>query len=142
MTAPRPFTRPWAEALRDAINASEAYRTAAASWTWPVAMVLEATPELGYPVDVAVEFDLNCGTCAAVRILDPTAVTAPYVLRAPYAAWKRIVRGVVDPVMAVALRQVKLHGPLGTLMLHASAAKALVACAREVSTHFPDDGLD
>jgi putative sterol carrier protein len=139
VTASRPFTQDWADALYCAINSSDAYRAAAAHWTWPIAMVLDAAPALGYPADVAVEFTLDRGTCTAVRILAPSAVTAPFVLHAPYAVWKRIVRGLTDPVMAVALRQVRLQGPLATLMLHAAAAKALVACAREVPTHFPDD---
>jgi putative sterol carrier protein len=135
----RPFTLPWADALRDAINTSEAYRVAAVNWTWPVALVLAAAPEFGYADDTAVEFDLDRGTCTAVRVVAPTAVTAPFVLRAPYAVWKRIVRGVTDPVMAVVLRQITLQGSLGTLMLHAGAAKALVFCARAVPTHFPDE---
>lgn len=139
MTHPRPFSQPWADALRDAINADQAYRVAARTWTWPVALVLEAAPALGYPVDTAVEFDLDRGTCTAVRVLDPSAATAPFVLRAKYAAWKRIVRGALDPLMAVALRHVTLHGSLTTLMLHAGAAKALIACARTVPTHFPDE---
>jgi putative sterol carrier protein len=136
---PTPFTQPWADALREAINADQAYRVAARTWTWPVALVLEAAPALGYPVDTAVEFDLDRGHCTAVRVLDPSAATAPFVLRAPYEAWKRIVRGALDPVMAVALRQVTLHGSLTTLMMHAGAAKALIACARTVPTHFPDE---
>jgi putative sterol carrier protein len=139
VTHPRPFTQSWADALHRAINADEGYRTAATNWTWPVALVLEAEPTLGYPADTAVEFDLNRGTCASVRVLDPSATTAPFVLRAPYAVWKRIVHGALDPVMAVALRQVTLRGSLSTLMLHAGAAKALVACARLVPTHFPDE---
>lgn len=139
MKHPAPFTQPWADALRDAINADHAYRVAARTWTWPVALVLEAAPALGYPVDTAVEFDLDRGACTAVRVLDPSATTAPFVLRAQYAAWKRIVRGALDPVMAVALRHVTLHGSLTTLMLHAGAAKALIACARTVPTHFPDE---
>ena len=139
MKHPTPFTQPWADALRDAINADQAYRVAARTWTWPVALVLEAAPALGYPVDTAVEFDLDRGACTAVRVLDPSATTAPFVLRGQYAAWKRIVRGALDPVMAVALRHVTLRGSLTTLMLHAGAAKALIACARTVPTHFPDE---
>lgn len=104
-----------------------------------MALVLEAEPSLGYPADTAVEFDLSHGTCSAVRVLEPSAATAPFVLRASYAVWKRIVHGALDPVMAVALRQVTLRGSLSTLMLHAGAAKALVACARLVPTHFPDE---
>ncbi|MHB8838402.1 MAG: SCP2 sterol-binding domain-containing protein [Gemmatimonadaceae bacterium] len=140
MTTPlRPFTQAWADALRIAINGDQAYRTAAANWTWPVALVLDAAPEFDYDVDTAVEFSLHRGTCTAVQVLDAAAVTAPIVLRAPYAVWKRIVRGALDPVMAVVLRHVSLKGSLSTLMLHAGAAKALVACARMVPTHFPDE---
>lgn len=136
---PRPFTQAWADALHDAINADPAYRAAAARWTWPVALVLEATPDLGYPAECIVEFDLDRGTCTAVRMIERAALGAPFVLSASYAVWKRIVRGALDPVMAVALKQVALQGSLSTLMLHAGAAKALVACARTVPTHFPDE---
>ncbi len=139
MTLPRPFTTPWADALRVAISNDATYRAAASNWTWPVALVLEAAPELGYAADVAVEFDLDRGECTAVRVSEPPSVTAPFVLRAPYAVWKRIVRGTLDPVMAVAMRQVALQGSLSTLMMHAASAKALVVCARSVPTHFPDE---
>lgn len=139
MTLPRPFTQHWADALRQVINDDLEYRARAAAWTWPVALVLEANPALGYHEETAVQFELDRGTCTAVQVLAPATVTAPFVLRAPYAVWKRIVRGVTDPVMAVALRQVSLTGSLSTLMLHAGAAKALIACARRVPTLFPDE---
>jgi putative sterol carrier protein len=139
VTHPRPFTQAWADALREAINGDAAYQRAATTWTWPVALVLDAAPDLDYHADTAVEFTLDRGTCTAAQVLHPAAVTAPFVLRAPYAVWKRIVRGALDPVMAVALRHVSLKGSLTTLMLHAGAAKALIACARTVPTHFPDE---
>lgn len=139
MTSLRPFTQPWADALRHAINGDDAYRAAARGWTWPIALVLDAAPEFGYHAETAVQFELDRGDCTGVRVVEPAAITAPFVLRAPYAVWKRIVRGVTDPVMAVALRQVSLQGSLSTLMSHAGAAKALIACARRVPTHFPDE---
>lgn len=139
MTLLRPFTQPWADVLRTTINADLAYRAAASNWTWPVALVLEAAPELGYLDNTAVEFDLDRGTCTSVRVLTPLEVTAPFVLRAPYAVWKKVVQGFTDPVMAVALKNIAFEGSLSTLMMHAGAAKALVACARTVPTHFPDE---
>lgn len=139
MTLPLPFTQPWADALRAAINTDLAYRAAATSWTWSVAFILDAAPELGYSVDAAVEFDLHRGTCTAVRVLVPSAISAPFVLRAPYAVWKKVVKGLTDPVIAVALRRIAFEGSLATLMMHAGAAKALVACARSVPTRFPDE---
>ena len=139
MTAPRPFTQPWADALREALNTDAAYRKAAVHWTWPVLLVLDATPELGYPEPSAVRFDLDRGHCSAAQVVALDGADAPFVLRASYAVWKKVVHGTLDPVMAVALRQVRLQGSLTTLMLHAHAAKALVTCARSVPTHFPDE---
>ena len=139
MNAPHPFTQSWADSLKDAINASETYRTIAATWTWPVVLVLDATPAFGYADPAAVRLDLDRGTCIAARVVPVDDVAAPYVLRASYAVWKKVVRGRTDPVMAIALKQISLQGSLSTLMLHASSAKALVACARTVSTHFPDE---
>ena len=47
--------------IRDAVEADAAYRATATNWTWPVALVLEATPTLGYDEPVAVELALDRG---------------------------------------------------------------------------------
>lgn len=135
----RPFTIAWADALRESINDNATYKTAAAKWTWPVALVLDAHPDLGFPEPVAVELTLDRGTCHAAAIVAPAAVTAPFMLRASYATWKRIVQGQLDAVTAVTMGEVKFTGALTTLLLHVGAAKALVGCAQLVPTHFPDD---
>jgi putative sterol carrier protein len=139
VSAPHPFTQRWADLLKDAINASDTYRAVAGTWTWPVVLVLDATPAFGYADPAAVRFELDRGTCTSARMIPVDDAAAPFVLRASYAVWKRVVHGVTDPVMAIALRQIKLQGSLSTLMLHMSAAKALIACARTVPTHFPDE---
>lgn len=135
----RPFTPEWATALRSSILNDQSYRAAASRWTWPVALVLEATPALGYPTPVAVELGLDRGDCSSAEIREVEALTAPFVLRAPYETWKAIVRGSLDPLMAVTKGQVRVQGSLATLMMHARAATALVACARNVPTLFPDE---
>ena len=71
----RPFTQPWADALCEALNGDAAYRDAAARWAWPLAMVLEPTPALGYAEPVATELVLDHGTCRAATVLAPGAVT-------------------------------------------------------------------
>ena len=135
----RPFTTAWADALHGAINADAAYKAAASKWTWPVALVLEATPELGYPEPVAVELALDRGHCHSATVVAPDAVTAPFTLRASYAVWKRIVQGSLDAVTAVTMGEVKFQGALTTLLLHMKAAKALVGVAQQVPTQFPDE---
>lgn len=135
----RPFTVEWAAALRAEISASAAYRAAAAKWTWPMALVLEATPELGYPEAVAVELELHRGECRGAQIRTADAVSAPFVLRAAYVTWKAVATGTLDPLVGVARGLIKVHGSLTTLLMHASAATALCGCAQGVATRFPDE---
>jgi len=137
--AHRPFTPEWAAAFQDAIEADTNYRDLAAKWTWPVALVLDASPELGYPEPVAVELTLDRGRCHGAVIRHPDAVTAPFVLRAPYATWKLVMRGELDPLAGVTRGKIGVKGSLATLMMHARSASALCGCARAVPTRFPDE---
>jgi putative sterol carrier protein len=136
----RPFTADWATAFRDAIEVDASYREAAAKWTWPVALVMQAAPEFGYPDSVAVELTLDRGRCHAAEVRAADAVTAAIVLKAPYAIWKSVVQGELDPLLGVTRGKIAVKGSLATLMIHAKAATALVACARAVPTEFPDEG--
>lgn len=135
----RPFSPEWAAAFRDAVEADAAYRATAAAWTWPMALVLEAAPELGYPDAIAVELTLDRGRCHGAELRHPDAVTAPFVLRAAYATWKQVVQGALDPLAGVSRGRIAVTGPLMTLLLHARSASALCACARAVPTRFPDE---
>ena len=131
------FTASWAKAFREAINNDAGYREAGKGWTNPVALVVE--PGDALPLGVAVQLDLRLGVCHSAASLTPTAVNAPFVLSGDLATWKEVVGGAVDPLAAVARGKVKLtRGSLGTLMLNAKGAKALVACAQLVDTRWPD----
>ena len=135
----RPFTTAWADAFRTAIEADAGYRDAAAKWTWPVSLVLAPAPEFGYPDSVAVQLELDRGRCHAATITPAAEVSTPLVLTAPYAVWKSIVRGEMDPIAGVTRGKIAVRGSLATLMMHARAAAALVACAKAVPTEFPDE---
>lgn len=135
----RPFTSAWADAFRAAIEGDAAYRVAAAKWTWPVALVLQPAPEFGYPDAVAVELSLDRGRCHSADIRAADAVTAPIVLTAPYAVWKSVVQGELDPLAGVTRGKIAVQGSLAILMMHAKAASALVHCAKAVPTAFPDE---
>ena len=129
------FSPEWAGAFRDAVNADPAYRDAGAGWTHAVALVV--TPNDPAHDGIAVEVDLQGGVCLAAASLAASGVSAPFVLSADAAAWREILEG-ADPIMAIVRGRVTLtRGALGTLMLHARGAKALVACARAVETLWP-----
>lgn len=136
----RPFTRAWADAFCDAINASEPYRAAARDWARPVALVLEPAPALGYPAPVALRLDLAAGRCRGVDILPGGTVAADFVLTGPWEAWRALLTGQLDPVMALVRRRITARGSLATIVRYAGAARALIECAREVPTLFPDEG--
>lgn len=135
----RPFTAAWAAAFREILERSEAYRAAAARWTAPMALVLEATPQYGYDSAVAVELTLERGRCLDAVVQPRDAVSAPFVLSATYDVWKSVVRGTLDPIVAVTSGRISLRGSLTTLMLNARVPTALLECARLVPTDFPDE---
>jgi putative sterol carrier protein len=130
------FSPAWADALRQAVNADAGYRDAAARWTNPVALVVEAGT--GVEAGAAVQVDLVAGTCRSAESISPDAVTAPFVLSATLASWKRMLIDNLDPITAVAKGDIRLtRGSIGTLMLHARGAKALLQCARQIETAWP-----
>lgn len=143
MTAPDtrllPFTSPWAAALCAEIEGDAAYREASHGWRWPLALVLDRAPDLGFPGDVAVQLKLDRGRCLGADVRPAAKVDATFALRGPYATWKRVVRGELDPVIGVMKGELKLTGSIGTLMMHTRSAKALVECARRVPIRFPDE---
>ena len=139
MTALTPFTVEWAEALRRTIDSDPEYHRVGSGWKWPIALVMNATPALGFAVDVVVELTLNSGVCTAAQIITASEITAPFVLRADYAVWKELAHGTLDPLGALTGRRITLTGSLPKLLFHAKAVRALVACAQRVPTKFPDD---
>ena len=134
-----PFTQPWADAFRATINDDAAYRSAATGWQWPLALVLDGAQAFGYPATVAVRLDLDDGECREARVIEGADPEAPFILRGPYAVWKRIVTGELDPLAAVVKQELALEGRLHTLIMHTRFAKALVACAQAVPTAYPDE---
>ena len=139
MTTLTPFTVEWAEALRRSINSDPEYHQVGGGWKWPIALVMNASPALGFAVDVVVELTLKDGACTAARIITASEISAPFVLRADYVVWKELAQGTLDPLGALTSRRITLAGSLPKLLFHAKAVRALVACAQRVRTKFPDD---
>lgn len=133
-----PFTQGWADAFRDAVNSDLVYRQAGLQWQSPVALVLDDGAPVGLIGPVALELNLDRGLCNTARIMSPDACTAPFVFRADYATWREIMDGALDPVAAVMNGKVRLTGNMVALMMHARAVTALVRCAQQVPTRYPD----
>jgi len=131
------FSQAWAEAWADALNASEAYRTVAATWEGAVALVMhDGTPQSRR----AVLLDLWHGRCRLARTVDSEhPLDAIYVFEGARAAWRQVLASGASPVLALMTGRIKLvKGELGALLPYAGAAKQLLELAGTVPTCFAE----
>jgi putative sterol carrier protein len=136
---PEVFTQDWAEAWCAALNASTAYRQAAATWEGAVALVMTADVEAGVPQQRAVYLDVAGGTCGGARLADAADLSsARYVIEATPAGWQAMLSGAIAPLMALMSGKLRLtRGNFATLLPYANAARELVATAATVPCRFP-----
>lgn len=134
------FTESWAHEWCRCINANEAYRKAATRWEGAIALVMSVDSDMGIPEQRAVVADLWHGDCrSAAAVAADGLESAPYVIRATPAAWKKVLDGSTDPIVGLMGGKLKLEkGGLFSLLPYAQAAKQLVASARQVETSFPE----
>ena len=133
------FTEEWSRACCQALNARPHYASVAANWRDAVVLVMGADPSLGIPAERAVYLDLYEGACRGTRVASPEdRATAPFVLRAEAATWRRLLSGETDAVSAVMGGQLRLErGNLMAMVQHAPAAREMLAAASEAGGVFP-----
>ena len=132
----------WANAYKDAINASDAYKVAGKDWTFgAVAMVVKADAALGFAVDTALWQDVHQGHCNAAKIVPASEVeAAPFIIVADYARWKSVLKKELDPIKAMMQGKLKLtKGNMPTMVKFVHATKELVEAAAKVPTRFKDE---
>lgn len=127
----------WIKALMVELNRSDAYREAAKTWEGDFYFVINAGP--GVPEDVCLYMDLWHGECReAFEAVDLSAKTPEFVIRAPLAAWRKVIEKQVDPIRALMTRQLRLQGTMPKIMKHPKAATELVNCCTLVETTWPE----
>ena len=131
----------WVAAYKDAINANANYKTAGKDWTHGVvAMVVKADAALGIAEDMAMLLDVQQGECRGTKYVpaaDKEAQDAPFVIVAPYATWRTVMEGALDPTKAMMQNKLKLvKGHMPTMVKHVQASKELVASSAKVDTKF------
>jgi putative sterol carrier protein len=132
------LTEAWAKAWCDALNASERYRQAAASWEGAVVIAVRADAARGVP-EGAVFLDLWHGACRGTHVAGAADIEAArFVITASAETWGQLLRGVLDPMFAVMNGALELtKGSVGSLFPQVAAAKELVAVARGLGGSFP-----
>ncbi|MEO6951330.1 MAG: SCP2 sterol-binding domain-containing protein [Polyangia bacterium] len=137
-------TEEWAQAFRDKVEGSAAYRKAGAGWTHgPIVLAVRAAPALGLPAPVGLWLDLSGGHCREAKLVTmPEAARAPFCIEGNYADWKAVTQRRLDPIKAILTRKLSLRGSKLTLLRYVPAALALVDCALQVPVEFADDVKD
>lgn len=131
-------TEEWLGAYKDAINASPEIAEAAKDWERDIAIVVEADPEHGIPIDLCGWFDVQHGKCREAKIVTPEeGERATYVISGPYLRWKDVIEGRIDPIKGMLQGKLKVRGDVHTLAREVKATEALVKIARSVTTDFP-----
>lgn len=135
-------SKEWTEAYADAVNANEAYRTAGKDWNHgTVAMVIKADPSIGVDDDTGMILDVEGGRCRGTKYLagmEAVEKESPaFVIVAPYARWKEVINGEVDPIKAMMQGKLKLtKGHLPTMLRFVESSRQLVTSAQKVPTEF------
>jgi putative sterol carrier protein len=126
----------WIKALMDELNKSDSYREAAKNWEGDFYFVInEGT---GVPQDVYLYMDLWHGECReAFEATEVSTKSPEFVIRAPLAAWRKVIEKKVDPIRALMTRQLKLQGTMTKIMKSPKAATELVECCTLVETTWP-----
>jgi putative sterol carrier protein len=137
---PDVFSARWATALAHELNASLAYREAAAAWEGDIALRMKPDATLGVPEPRTVWLDLHHGECREARpATDADLGGARYVVEADAPVWKELLAGRLSPVTALLAGKLRLaRGSLVSLLPYASAAQLLVATAATIHQQFPE----
>ena len=132
----------WAAAYKDAINLNPAYKTAGKDWTHGVvAMVVKSDPALGIPEDTALWLDVHQGECRDCRLMTAKeADAAPFVIVAPYALWKLVIKRELDPTKGMMQGKLKLtKGHMPTIVKYVNSSRELVETTSQVPTKFRNE---
>jgi putative sterol carrier protein len=134
------FTDEFAQAYKDEINNSEAYRQAGKGWKWTVALIAEAEPDKNFPESKAMYLDLFDGQAREVKLVSPEeASKCDFVISAPYSRWKQVMKKELDPTRGMMQGKLKLRGDLPTIIRYQKAAREMVECVARLPLIFPDE---
>lgn len=130
----------WTAAYRNAINQNRAYREAGTAWTFgSVALVVVPDPAEAALKPAGMVLDVHQGQCRTARYVegDENPKDAEFVIVAPYARWKDVIEGRLDPIKGMMDGKLRLtRGHLPTIIRFVESARQLVASASRVPTEF------
>jgi WS/DGAT/MGAT family acyltransferase len=130
------FSEEWAQAVKEVINNSPAYKNASTNWTaGSLAFVMQAAPNHGFATPAAVYLDLHKGDCRQAKAMTEAEAmkSASFVIQGDYSAWIEALSGKSSPLAMLSTGRLRLKkGSMFALLPHTRSANELVKCAQKV----------
>ncbi len=134
------FSDEWAQAYKDEINKSEAYRQAGKGWKWKVGLVVEAEPDKNWPEAKGLVMDLYEGEARAVKVTSAEEAKAcDFAITASYTRWKEVATEKLDATRGMLQGKLKLKGDLPTVVRYTRASQELTKATTRVPVEWPDE---
>jgi len=127
----------WADALKKALETSQAYKEAAKKWEGDIYIIVE--PDASYKHRNIMYLDLWHGECREARaITDENEKSPKYRIFGPFTNMKQILDKKVDAVQSMMTGKIKVKGDMAQIMKMPRAAVELVNGMTAFETVFPD----
>ena len=127
----------WLDALKKALETSQAYKEAAKNWEGDIYFVVE--PDASYKNRHIMYLDLWHGECREAGVIaDENEKSPKYRILGPFSNWRQILDKKVDPVQSMMTGKIKVKGDMAQIMKMPRAAVELVNCATAFETLFPE----
>ena len=125
----------WIKELSSKLNESESYERSARDWEGDFVFVVE--PDDTFADTAYLFLGLYHGKSPdAAALASQDERKAAFVLSAPFANWRKVIEGKLDPIQGMMTRKLKLKGNMMKIMRYPKAAKEIVNCCALVPTDF------
>ena len=134
------FSAEWADAFKDEVNKSIAYKTAAKGWKWTVGLVVEAEPDKHFAEARGIVMDLFDGEARDIKVgAAADAQKCDFVITAPYSRWKQVATKELDATKGMLQGKLKLKGDLPTIVRYTKASQEMTECTTRIAVEWPDE---
>jgi len=125
----------WVKEFCRKLNENKTYEEAAKNWEGDFLFII--TPDGSLDREYIFYVDLWHGKCRKAELVGSREEKkTAYIFEGPYSNWKRLIRGELDPIMAIMTKKFKLQGDMSKVVRAVKAAKELVLTASKVPTQF------
>ncbi len=128
-------TQEWIQELCDRLNTSETYAQAAA--TWEGDLIIGVLPDDDWPRPVYYYINLQHGKASEPTLMSgPDERKALFTSTAPFATWKKVMDGRLDPIQAMFSSKIKLVGSMAAVQRNPKATYELTKLTGEIDTDY------